>query len=149
VASGSPSRQTSNGREIARRSVAVAPDTLRVGPADVEADHAAHPRPFGFVRVVPVIDLKGGVAVHAVPRGSANATARSAAGLVAGADPVAVTRAVRDRLGLDELYGRGPRRDHRRGRQQRGRRAGARAPSWSTPASARRRRALLRLARAV
>jgi phosphoribosylformimino-5-aminoimidazole carboxamide ribotide isomerase len=55
------------------------------------------------VRVVPVIDLKGGVAVHAV-RGERERYRPLRSGLVAGADPVAVTRAVRDGLGLDELY---------------------------------------------
>jgi len=55
------------------------------------------------VRVVPVIDLKGGTAVHAV-RGERERYRPLSSGLVAGADPVAVTRAVRDRLGLDELY---------------------------------------------
>jgi HisA/HisF family protein len=55
------------------------------------------------VRVVPVIDLKGGAAVHAV-RGERERYRPLSSRLVAGADPVAVTRAVRDRLGLDELY---------------------------------------------
>jgi HisA/HisF family protein len=55
------------------------------------------------VRVIPVIDLKGGVAVHAV-RGDRERYRPLASRIVDGADPVAVTRAVRDRLGLDELY---------------------------------------------
>jgi phosphoribosylformimino-5-aminoimidazole carboxamide ribotide isomerase len=55
------------------------------------------------MRVIPVIDLKGGAAVHAV-RGERERYRPLRSTLVDGADPVAVTRAVRDRLGLDELY---------------------------------------------
>ena len=55
------------------------------------------------MRVIPVIDLKGGVAVHAV-RGDRERYRPLRSGLAEGSDPVEVTRAVRDRLGLDELY---------------------------------------------
>jgi phosphoribosylformimino-5-aminoimidazole carboxamide ribotide isomerase len=55
------------------------------------------------MRVIPVIDLKGGVAVHAV-RGERERYRPLRSALVDGADPAAVTRAVRDRLGLGELY---------------------------------------------
>jgi phosphoribosylformimino-5-aminoimidazole carboxamide ribotide isomerase len=55
------------------------------------------------MRVIPVIDLKGGAAVHAV-RGERERYRPLRSTLVEGADPVAVTRAVRDALGLDELY---------------------------------------------
>jgi len=55
------------------------------------------------MRVIPVIDLKGGVAVHAV-RGERERYRPVRSRIAAGADPVALTRAVRDRLGLDEVY---------------------------------------------
>jgi phosphoribosylformimino-5-aminoimidazole carboxamide ribotide isomerase len=55
------------------------------------------------MRVIPVIDLKDGVAVHAV-RGERQRYRPMRSRLVEGADPVTVTRAVRDRLGLRELY---------------------------------------------
>jgi phosphoribosylformimino-5-aminoimidazole carboxamide ribotide isomerase len=55
------------------------------------------------MRVIPVIDLKGGVAVHAV-RGDRERYRPLESRIVDGADPVAVTRAVRERFGLDELY---------------------------------------------
>jgi phosphoribosylformimino-5-aminoimidazole carboxamide ribotide isomerase len=55
------------------------------------------------MRVIPVIDLKGGVAVHAV-RGDRERYRPLRSGIADGSDPVAVTRAVRDRFGLDELY---------------------------------------------
>jgi phosphoribosylformimino-5-aminoimidazole carboxamide ribotide isomerase len=55
------------------------------------------------MRVIPVIDLKGGLAVHAV-RGERERYRPLRSRLVEGADPVAVTRAVREQLGLDELY---------------------------------------------
>jgi phosphoribosylformimino-5-aminoimidazole carboxamide ribotide isomerase len=55
------------------------------------------------MRVIPVIDLKGGVAVHAV-RGD-RARYRPVQGRIAdGSDPVRLARAVRDGFGLDELY---------------------------------------------
>ena len=83
----SRSRQTSNGRETVRTRVAVAPHRLRVGAADVEADHAAHPRRFPVMRVIPVIDLKGGVAVHAV-RGERERYRPLRSRIADGSDPV-------------------------------------------------------------
>jgi phosphoribosylformimino-5-aminoimidazole carboxamide ribotide isomerase len=55
------------------------------------------------MRVIPVIDLKGAAAVHAV-RGERERYRPLRSELVTGCDPVAVARAVRDKLGLDELY---------------------------------------------
>jgi phosphoribosylformimino-5-aminoimidazole carboxamide ribotide isomerase len=55
------------------------------------------------MRVLPVIDLKGGVAVHAV-RGDRERYRPLRSRIREGSDPVALTRAVRDRFGLDELY---------------------------------------------
>jgi phosphoribosylformimino-5-aminoimidazole carboxamide ribotide isomerase len=55
------------------------------------------------MRVIPVIDLKGAAAVHAV-RGERERYRPLRSEIVAGSDPVEVTRAVRDMLGLDELY---------------------------------------------
>ena len=55
------------------------------------------------MRVIPVIDLKGGAAVHAV-RGERERYRPLRSEIVAGSDPVAVTRGVRAALGLDELY---------------------------------------------
>ena len=55
------------------------------------------------MRVIPVIDLKGATAVHAV-RGERERYRPLHSEIVAGSDPVEVTRAVRDTLGLDELY---------------------------------------------
>ena len=55
------------------------------------------------MRVIPVIDLKSGAAVHAV-RGEREGYRPLRSEIVAGSDPVEVARAVRDRFGLDELY---------------------------------------------
>jgi phosphoribosylformimino-5-aminoimidazole carboxamide ribotide isomerase len=55
------------------------------------------------MRVIPVIDLKGGVAVHAV-RGERERYRPLRSSIADGADPVPVARAVRAALGLDELY---------------------------------------------
>jgi phosphoribosylformimino-5-aminoimidazole carboxamide ribotide isomerase len=55
------------------------------------------------MRVIPVIDVKGAAAVHAV-RGERERYRPLRSEIVAGSDPVEVTRAVRDTLGLDELY---------------------------------------------
>jgi len=55
------------------------------------------------MRVIPVIDLKSGAAVHAV-RGERERYRPLRSRIVAGSDPVAVARAVREALGLDELY---------------------------------------------
>jgi phosphoribosylformimino-5-aminoimidazole carboxamide ribotide isomerase len=53
--------------------------------------------------VIPVIDLKDGTAVHAV-RGERERYRPLRSALVDDSDPVAITRAVREELGLDELY---------------------------------------------
>jgi phosphoribosylformimino-5-aminoimidazole carboxamide ribotide isomerase len=55
------------------------------------------------MRVIPVIDLKGGVAVHAV-RGDRERYRPLRSGIAAGSDPVDLARAVRERYGLQELY---------------------------------------------
>jgi phosphoribosylformimino-5-aminoimidazole carboxamide ribotide isomerase len=55
------------------------------------------------MRVIPVIDLKSGAAVHAV-RGERERYRPLRSEIVAGSDPVEVARAVRAALGLDELY---------------------------------------------
>jgi phosphoribosylformimino-5-aminoimidazole carboxamide ribotide isomerase len=55
------------------------------------------------MRVVPVIDLKGGVAVHAV-HGERERYRPVRSPLGDGSDAVGLARAVRDRFGLDELY---------------------------------------------
>jgi phosphoribosylformimino-5-aminoimidazole carboxamide ribotide isomerase len=55
------------------------------------------------MRVIPVIDLKGAAAVHAV-RGERERYRPLRSEIVAGSDPVRVTRAVREALGLEELY---------------------------------------------
>lgn len=55
------------------------------------------------MRVIPVIDLKGGVAVHAV-RGERERYRSLRSRIADGSDPVHLTRAVRERFGLDELY---------------------------------------------
>jgi phosphoribosylformimino-5-aminoimidazole carboxamide ribotide isomerase len=55
------------------------------------------------MRVIPVIDLKSGAAVHAV-RGERERYRPLRSEIVAGSDPIQVTRALREALGLDELY---------------------------------------------
>jgi phosphoribosylformimino-5-aminoimidazole carboxamide ribotide isomerase len=55
------------------------------------------------MRVIPVIDLKSGAAVHAV-RGERERYRPLRSRIVAGSDPVRVARAFREALGLDELY---------------------------------------------
>ena len=55
------------------------------------------------MRVIPVIDLKGGVAVHAV-RGDRERYRPLRSRIAEGSDPVRLARAVRERYGLDELY---------------------------------------------
>ena len=55
------------------------------------------------MRVIPVIDLKSAAAVHAV-RGERQRYRPLRSEIVVGSDPLAVTRAVRDVLGLAELY---------------------------------------------
>ena len=55
------------------------------------------------MRVIPVIDLKGGVAVHAV-RGDRERYRPLSSRIAEGSDPLQLTRAVRERFDLDELY---------------------------------------------
>ena len=55
------------------------------------------------MRVIPVIDLKDAAAVHAV-RGERERYRPLRSEIVAGSDPVEVTRAVRRAFGLDEVY---------------------------------------------
>jgi len=55
------------------------------------------------VRIVPVLDLKGGVAVHA-RRGQRDAYAPVHSTLAPSADPVELARAFRTRLGCDACY---------------------------------------------
>jgi len=55
------------------------------------------------MRVIPVIDLKGGVAVHAI-RGERERYRPLRSGIAEGSDPLHLTRAMRERFGLDELY---------------------------------------------
>ena len=55
------------------------------------------------MRVIPVIDLKGGAAVHAV-RGERERYRPLRSEIVDGSDPVRVARAVREAFGLEELY---------------------------------------------
>jgi phosphoribosylformimino-5-aminoimidazole carboxamide ribotide isomerase len=55
------------------------------------------------LRVIPVLDLKGGVAVHAV-RGERHAYAPVESVLSVSADPVALARAFRERLGAEACY---------------------------------------------
>ena len=55
------------------------------------------------MRVIPVIDLKRGAAVHAV-RGERERYRPLKSRIADGSDPVHLTRAVRERFGLDELY---------------------------------------------
>jgi phosphoribosylformimino-5-aminoimidazole carboxamide ribotide isomerase len=55
------------------------------------------------MRVVPVLDLKGGVAVHAV-RGERHAYAPVKSVLSPSADPVELARGFRERLGADACY---------------------------------------------
>jgi phosphoribosylformimino-5-aminoimidazole carboxamide ribotide isomerase len=55
------------------------------------------------MRVIPVIDLKGGVAVHAV-RGDRERYRPVRSVIADGSDAVRLARAMRERLGLDELY---------------------------------------------
>jgi phosphoribosylformimino-5-aminoimidazole carboxamide ribotide isomerase len=59
--------------------------------------------PPSAMRVVPVLDLKGGVAVHAV-RGERHAYAPVRSVLASSAEPVALARAYRERLGADACY---------------------------------------------
>src|SRR5438046_4078339 len=55
------------------------------------------------MRIIPVLDLKGGVVVRGVA-GRREEYRPIVSRLVASAAPIAVARAFRDRLGLTELY---------------------------------------------
>jgi phosphoribosylformimino-5-aminoimidazole carboxamide ribotide isomerase len=55
------------------------------------------------MRVIPVIDLKGGVAVHAI-RGERERYRPLRSRIAEGSDPARLTSAVRERFGVDELY---------------------------------------------
>ena len=55
------------------------------------------------MRVIPVIDLKGGLAVHAV-RGDRERYRPLRSRIAEGSDAVDLTRGVRERFGLDEVY---------------------------------------------
>jgi HisA/HisF family protein len=55
------------------------------------------------MRVIPVIDLMGGVAVHAV-RGERERYRPLRSRIAAGSDPVDLARAMRERFGLEEIY---------------------------------------------
>jgi phosphoribosylformimino-5-aminoimidazole carboxamide ribotide isomerase len=55
------------------------------------------------MRIIPVLDLKGGLAVHAV-RGQRDAYAPVRSTLAASADPVELARAFRTKLGCDACY---------------------------------------------
>src|SRR5262249_54516911 len=90
---------------------------LDIGPADVPADHARHAPPLSArramvpagarlldsIELVPVLDLKGGLAVPPV-RGQRAQYAPVRSVLSDSADPVALAQAFRDRLGCRACY---------------------------------------------
>src|SRR3954447_8730104 len=91
------SRQTSNGREAVRSDVPSRQAAFVFAPPMSTASVAG-------MRVVPVIDLKAGAAVHAV-RGERERY-RPVRSIMAGddGDPLSLARTFRSELGLDELY---------------------------------------------
>src|SRR4051812_44329324 len=101
AASASRSRQTSNGRETVRSASPSSQAALVFAPPMSTASVAAA---VAGMRVVGVIDLKGGSAVHAV-RGERERyrPVRSAIGGDDG-DALALARGFRDALGLEEIY---------------------------------------------
>src|SRR4051794_13270547 len=101
AASASRSRQTSNGRETVRSAGPSSHAALVFAPPMSTASVAAA---VAGMRVVGVIDLKGGAAVHAV-RGERERyrPVRSAIGGDDG-DALALARGFRDALGLQEIY---------------------------------------------
>ena len=101
VASASRSRQTSNGRDTVRSASPSSQAALVFAPPMSTASVAAA---VAGMRVVGVIDLKGGAAVHAV-RGERERyrPVRSAIGGDDG-DALALARGFRDALGLEEIY---------------------------------------------
>src|SRR3954462_905630 len=92
--SASRSRQTSNGRETVRSQSPSSQAALVFAPPMSTASVAGA---LAGMRVVPVIDLKDGTAVHAV-RGE-----RERYRPVRG-DPISLARGFRAELSLDELY---------------------------------------------
>src|SRR3954462_11199885 len=101
AASASRSRQTSNGRDTVRSASPSSQAALVFAPPMSTASVAAA---VAGMRVVGVIDLKGGAAVHAV-RGERERyrPVRSAIGGDDG-DALALARGFRDVLGLEEIY---------------------------------------------
>ena len=101
AASASRSRQTSNGRETVRSDSPSSHAALVFAPPMSTASVAAA---VAGMRVVGVIDLKGGTAVHAV-RGERERyrPVRSTIGGDDG-DALSLARGFREQLGLDELY---------------------------------------------
>src|SRR3954447_13698239 len=101
AASASRSRQTSNGRETVRSEPPASRAALVFAPPMSTASVAAA---VAGMPVGGVIDLKGGVAVHAV-RGERERyrPVRSAIGGDDG-DALALARGFRDALGLEEIY---------------------------------------------
>src|SRR3954463_13070351 len=101
AASASRSRQTSNGRETVRSASPSSQAAFVFAPPMSTASVAAA---VAGMRVVGVIDLKGGAAVHAV-RGERERyrPVRSAIGGDDG-DALALARGFRDALGLEEIY---------------------------------------------
>src|SRR4051812_10913753 len=101
AASASRSRQTSNGRETVRSASPSSQAALVFAPPMSTASVAAA---VAGMRVVGVIDLKGGAAVHAV-RGERERyrPVHSAIGGDDG-DALALARGFRDALGLEEIY---------------------------------------------
>src|SRR3954471_5781515 len=97
VASASRSRQTSNGRESVRSDAPSSQAALVFAPPMSIASVVG-------MRVVGVIDLKDGLAVHAV-RGERERY-RPVSSVLTGedGDPLALARALRSELGLEELY---------------------------------------------
>src|SRR5215216_5665568 len=95
------SRHTSNGRESVRSDVPSSQAAFVFAPPMSTASVAGA---VAAMRVVPVIDLKAGTAVHAV-RGERERY-RPVRSVIADdhGDAVALARAFRDELGLDELY---------------------------------------------
>ena len=100
AASAARSRQTSNGRETVRSESPSSQAALVFAPPMSIASVAAA----AGMRVVPVIDLKAGTAVHAV-RGERESY-RPVRSVIAGpdGDAPALAHAFRAQLGLDELY---------------------------------------------
>src|SRR3954471_1764328 len=97
VTSASRSRQTSNGRDTVRSDAPSNQAALVFAPPMSIASVAG-------MRVVGVIDLKDGLAVHAV-RGERERYRPVSSVLTAdGGDPLALARAFRSELGLEELY---------------------------------------------